>query len=187
MRFFIALFLMSAFCFNPAYARFDAPSYSEWIGMMLARLPFRNGVLTRDQYAEASRNYLSGLIEFYRTVDERKIDFARRHGRPAFASQIQMRTEIEIDRARRYVADAQVGLFTSLDPKGNGSVTLEQAQQSLQRIARFADFNRNGVLEPMEADIAEAALVRGADLSDPVASDAFLRELDRGFHPLDGE
>jgi hypothetical protein len=186
MRMVLAFFLSTLVMWSTAFARFDSASYAEWTNSMLTKLPFKNGVLTRQDYSEVGKLYLRGLIEFYETVSNRKMDFARKHGRPMVAENIRRRADAEIARATRYVAETERGLFLSLDPGGSGTISMAAARVRLMQLALHADFNQNSILEPIEADIAEAALVKGIDLTNGPVKDNFLRDLDSGaFKPLD--
>jgi hypothetical protein len=186
MRMFFAFFLSTVVMWSTAFAQFDSASYAEWTNSMLSKLPFKNGVLTRQDYNEIGKTYLRGLVEFYETVSARKIDYAKKHGRPMAADQIKRRADAEIARATRYVAETERGLFLSLDPEGSGTISMAKARVRLMQLALHADFNQNAILEPIEADIAEAALVKGVDLANDPVKDEFLRDLDCGaFRPLD--
>lgn len=188
MRFLVALLLSTTLTCWPAFARYDIYSYQEWTDSMLAKLPFRDSMLTRQAYASVGEEYLKGLVEYYHAVNRKKQDQAIRRGRLNVAARLEDELQGQVGRARRYVRDTEDGLFRSLDPQRQGIIDLEQARALLLSLAVEADFNRNGKLEPVEGDIAEAALVRGVDLGIPADRDQLLRDMDRDsrfFHPLD--
>ncbi len=186
MRLPVAFILAAMTMYGPAVARSDAPSYEEWTNAMLAKLPFEAGVLTRQRYRASGQVYLRGLIDFYEAVGARKIDNARARGRFLAAREIRRRIDSQIAAATRYVGDTERGLFLSLDPAGSNSIPISDAREQLMQMAGRADFNRNGVLEPIEADVGEAALASGVDLGDKMTRDAFLHDLDRSaFGPPD--
>jgi hypothetical protein len=80
---------------------------------------------------------------------------------------------------KAYARDTESGVMKSLDPMRTGVVKIDDARSILLEIATRSDFNNNGLLEALEADMAEAAFVRGVDLTDPDAIDKMMHELDR--------
>lgn len=159
--------------------RFQVKTYEEWASDILSRLPFQKGTLTQNQYEKFAAAYEKSLTDFYQSVAERKIKEANTIGHTATASHIQLILQDQIEQIRTYIQTSKKGIFLSLDPENKDSITITDAHLRLLKIARSADMNRNGVLEPIEIDIAEAILLGGVDINDPNALHVMLNDLDR--------
>ncbi len=159
--------------------RFQVKTFDEWASTILERFPFKNGVLTHKQYEIFASAYQNSMIDFYKSVAERKMKDAERAGRSGVIGLIQQRLDTQIEQIKSYVSTTEAGIFQSLDPLHSDMVTLSEARRQLLKIARAADMNSNGILEPIEIDIAEAILIRGIDINDPNALHIMLRDLDR--------
>jgi hypothetical protein len=119
------------------------------------------------------------MVDFYQSVTDRKIKEAQETGRTGVVMNLQKRLDDQKNQIKTYVQAAEKGIFQSLDPQNSDLVTINEAKRKLVLIARAADMNRNGVLEPIEIDIAEAILIRGIDINDPNALHVLLNDLDR--------
>lgn len=159
--------------------RFQVKTYNEWAKEILDRFPFKDGVLTHRQYQIFSAAYEKSMVDFYQSVTDRKIKEAQETGRTGVVMNLQKRLDDQKNQIKTYVQAAEKGIFQSLDPQNSDLVTINEAKRKLVLIARAADMNRNGVLEPIEIDIAEAILIRGIDINDPNALHVLLNDLDR--------
>jgi hypothetical protein len=175
----IATILLTVFCYSPSFARAEVRTIDEWSTDMLRKLPFINGEMTAKSYAEVSRAYVENMSKFYWQLNENKIKAAKKSGRKRAVGLFEQQRDRQIERLKTYAQDTEKGVMKSLDPHGEGRVRLGDARRILMEIAKRADFNGNGVLETIEADVAEAAFVRGFDLVDPRYIDNLINEIDR--------
>lgn len=165
---------------SPAAAHYQFRSVDEWAMDMIKKLPFsESGILSRDKYRDVSRRYVEKMTAFHVELAKKKRDFALQNGRPNLAKAIDRRKDRQIEIIKTYAYETSEGVMNTLDPEKAGEITIEKALQILTEIARQTDFNHNGVLEPAEAEIAEAALVRGFNVNDPDALEKLLETLDR--------
>jgi hypothetical protein len=146
---------------------------------MLRKLPFVNGQMTARNYADVSRAYVDNMTTFYTQSTESKVNAARKAGRKRAENYFEHQRDQQIERMKTYARDTESGVMKSLDPMRTGVVKIDDARSILLEIATRSDFNNNGLLEALEADMAEAAFVRGVDLTDPDAIDKMMHELDR--------
>jgi hypothetical protein len=146
---------------------------------MLRKLPFVNGQMTARNYADVSRAYVNNMTTFYTQSTESKVNAARKAGRKRAENYFEHQRDQQIERMKTYARDTECGVMKSLDPMRTGVVKIDDARSILLEIATRSDFNNNGLLEALEADMAEAAFVRGVDLTDPDAIDKMMHELDR--------
>lgn len=172
--------LIATICFyTVAHARYDVRSYDEWAADILKRLPFVNGELTASSYAKFGKGYFESMVRYHGQMTERKVAAARKAGRHRFADMLEHQYERQIERLETYVSDNERGVLKSLDPLGTGKIRMQDARRTLFALAQFADFNRNGVLERIEAEFAEAAFVRGIDLADQAQMSKLMSDLER--------
>lgn len=175
----IATLLLTLSCCSFSYARTEVRSLEEWAAYMLGKLPFVSGEMTAKSYGDVSRAYIENMTKFYWQSTEKKVDAARKAGRKRAVGFFEHQRDKEIARLKAYASDTEKGVLQSLDPNRTGIVKIGDARRILLAIARRSDFNNNGLLEAAEADIAEAAFVRGIDPMDPKAIDKMIYELDR--------
>lgn len=179
MRKIIATFLMTFSCCTAASAGSDVRGLDEWSAEMLRKLPFVNGQMTARNYADVSRAYVENMTTFYTESAEHKVNAARKAGRKRAENYFEHQRDQQIERIKVYARDTEIGVMKSLDPLNTGVVKIGDARRILLEFAKRSDFNNNGMLEALEADMAEAAFVRGVDLKDPYAIDKMMQELDR--------
>jgi hypothetical protein len=175
----IATLLLTVSCCSTAFARSEERSLDDWSTDMLRKLPFVDGQMTAKNYSDVGRAYIENMTRFYSQSTESKINAARKAGRKRAEGLLTRQRDQQIERMKTYARDTEKGVMKSLDPLRNGVVKLGEARRVLLEIAKRSDFNSNGLLEAPEADIAEAIFVRGVDLTDPVAIDKMIYELDR--------
>ncbi|TLX16749.1 hypothetical protein [Rhizobium sp. MHM7A] len=176
---FIATLLLSFSCCSSAYARSEVRTLDDWSTDMLRKLPFVDGQMTAKNYGDVSRAYVENMTRFYTQSTENKINAARNSGRKRAEGFFKHHRDQQIERMKAYARDTEKGVMKSLDPLRTGVVKLSDARRILLEIAKRSDFNNNGLLEAPEADMAEAAFVRGVDLTDPDAIDKMIYELDQ--------
>lgn len=175
----IATLMITISCYSISYARSEVLTIDDWSSDMLQNLPFINGEMNAKNYADVSKAYVENMSKFYWQVTENKIRAAKKADRKMAVAIFEQQRDRQIERLKTYAYETEKGVMKSLDPHREGRILLGDARRILIEIAERADFNKNGVLEPIEAAIAEAAFVRGFDLKDPKAIDKFIYEIDQ--------
>lgn len=175
----VATLLLTFSCCSPGYAGSEVRSLDDWSTYMLRKLPFVDGQMSAKNYADVSSAYVENMTKFYWQSTENKINAARKAGRKRAERFFEHQRDRQIERLKTYAHDTEKGVMKSLDPLRTGVVNLGDARLILLEIAKRSDFNNNGLLEAPEADMAEAAFVRGVDLTDPGAIDKMIYELDQ--------
>lgn len=144
----------------------------DWASGIVADLHFQGGVLLRSDYRARGDKYVAYQSAYYRELHEPMLRNAGT--RPNRAGAALQRMAGMIVRAEEYVKSTEEGIFRTLDPDGSGSVGESDAISILSGLGMRADLDGNGRLDIGERRLAEAALAKGADLSNPAVKRSML-------------
>lgn len=138
-----------------------ASSIDAWVHEMIGKLGFRNGKLERASFERRTEDFLASQTDYYQTVHSQFFDDPNR------SEEARRRLDMIVQRTSAYAHEAEENIFRAL---GDTSVLDETlARQALSKLGQFADVDKDGNLDNWEAQIAEAALVRGTDINEPGA------------------
>lgn len=167
-----AAILAASFFFAAPAAAGPVIATGEWAAMIAHDLGFRQGILLRQDYRSRGDAYLDIQSSYIHSLHE---PLLRRAGQdPKLTAMVLNRMRGMYADVEGYVRFTEDGIFHLLDPDGDGTAELEGSLAVLAEIAGRADLDGDGRLDRGEQMLAEAALARGSNLSDPALKSAMV-------------
>ena len=159
----VAFITIFGLMFQPSLAL--ASSIDDWTSEMIAKLGFHNGKLDRSAFGKRTQEFISRQTQYYRIIHN---PFVEDKAHPKRADEAHRRLQLFVERTATYAHEAESNIFKVL-ANGEEVVTADKAEDALKTLGQFADIDQDGRLDVWEAQIAEAALVRGTDITAPGA------------------
>ncbi len=163
-------------------ARADSPTPHVWTDGILARLPFRDGALEREDYKGYANSFVEDKKRYFDGVFGRLLDKAVKHGFTARADALRQDHERRLRDLTVNVDLATESVFAALDRDKDGIVWRAEARTAIYGYASAADLDNDGFLDADEQALAEWALSTGnaiADKTDAAGIRRQFREMEK--------